>query len=480
MQAGLIIDGVAQARDSGFERRNPITGDLVTTAAAATVEDAKAAVKSCAAAFPKWAATAPAERRNILLKAADLLDASSARLKTIMVAETGASQPWAAFNARLAADMLREAAGVTTQVKGEVIPSNKPGAFSMAIRRPAGVVLSIAPWNAPVILSVRAFCTALACGNTVILKSSELSPGTQFLVGQIMQEAGLPPGVLNVVSNAPADSGAVVEAMVAHPAVRRVNFTGSTRTGRIVAQTCARYLKPVLLELGGKAPIIVLPGADIDAAVRATAFGAYMHQGQICMSTEKVVVDRRIADAFADRLAARANTLVAGNPLTSDVPLGSLVSAQAAERVSSLIEDAVSKGAKLLAGRERRGPIMDAALLDHVTRDMTIYHEESFGPVACIVRVDGADEAVHVANDTEYGLSSAIFAGDVGHALSIAQRLDFGCCHINGPTVYDEAQMPLGGMKASGYGRFGGLPGIQEFTEVQWISIEDPAQHYPI
>ncbi len=481
MRASLIIDNEdVWGSDGTFERCSPITGETVTTAAAASVDDVIRAVGSCAAAFPSWAAVAPAERRDILLRAAALIDQRADALVAVMIGETGASRPWSIFNVKLAASMLREAAGVTTQVKGEIIASNKPGMFSMALRRPAGVVLSIAPWNAPVILAVRAFCTALACGNTVVLKASELSPGTQFMLADVMREAGLPAGVLNFVTHAAQDAGTVVEAMIAHPAVRRVNFTGSTRTGRIVAQTCARHLKPVLLELGGKAPLLVLKDADLDAAAAAAAFGAYMHQGQICMSTERIVIDHAVADQFASKLARKAKNLVAGNPLTSDVPLGSLISSAAVDRVVALVDDATSKGAHLLAGGTGSGALMNATLLDHVTADMAIYHEESFGPVSSMVRVDGVAEAIRVANDTEYGLSSAIFSRDVELALKIAQRLDFGCCHINGPTVCDEAQMPLGGMKASGYGRFGGSPGIHEFTEVQWVSIQDPAQHYPI
>ncbi len=481
MKTALIIDGAERpGQQPAFDRCSPITGEAVTQAAAASAAQAIEAVESCAAAFPSWSKSAPVYRRDILLKAAEILQSRGSEFEDLMIGETGASRQWAIFNVRLAVGMLREAAGLTTQVKGEIIPSNKPGMFSMAVRRPAGVVLSIAPWNAPVILAVRAFCTALACGNTVVLKASEISPGTQFLLAQLMQEAGLPPGVLNFVTHAARDAGEVAEAMIAHPAVRRVNFTGSTKTGRIVAQTCARYLKPALLELGGKAPILILEDADVDAAVRATAFGAYMHQGQICMSTERVVVDEKIADVFAQKLADKAKTLVAGNPLISDVAMGSLVGADAASYVGGLVTDAVEKGATLLAGEDPQGALMNAALLDHVTPAMRIYHEESFGPVTAIVRVRGVEEAIRVANDTEFGLSSAIFTRDVGLALTIAQRLDFGCCHINGPTVNDEAQMPLGGMKASGYGRFGGLPGIHEFTEVQWISVEDPQQHYPI
>jgi acyl-CoA reductase-like NAD-dependent aldehyde dehydrogenase len=482
MESYLIIDNQAIPAGSAktFRRHSPANDSLASTSAAATVEDARAAVESCASAFTEWSATAPAERRNILLEAADLLDQRADALIEQMRLETGASLPWSRFNARLASDMLREAAGLTTQIKGEVIPSNKPGTLSLAIRRPAGVVVSIAPWNAPIILAVRSFSTALACGNTVVLKASELSAGTQYLLAQIMVDAGLPPGVLNFLTNAPADSAAIAEAMISHPAVRRVNFTGSTRTGRQVAATCAKYLKPVLLELGGKAPMIVLADAEIDHAVRAAFFGSYMHYGQICMSTERIVIVESIADQFAEKMAIKAADLPAGDPAENDASPGTMIDKASCDRTQQLIDDAVGKGALLRVTGHVQGAVMGPSLLDYVTPDMDIYHEESFGPVVSIIRVKDYEQAIRVANDTEYGLSSSIFTADVSLALKLAQRLDFGCCHINGPTVFDEAQAPIGGMKSSGYGRFGGLPGIHEFTEVQWVSVEDPTQSYPI
>jgi acyl-CoA reductase-like NAD-dependent aldehyde dehydrogenase len=479
---GLLINDreVPAANGARFERRDPISDALVSTAAAATIKDACAAVDSAAAAFASWGKIGPERRRDILLIAAAKLLERGEDFTRLMMGETGASSPWVGFNIRLAAGMLREAASLTTQIKGEIIPANKSGSLSMVFRRPVGVVLSIAPWNAPIILAVRAFATALACGNTVVLKASELSPGTQVLLGRVMAESGLPPGVLNVITNAPTEAGPVVEAMIAHPGVRRVNFTGSTRTGRIIAELAARYLKPALLELGGKAPMLVLEDADVDNAVRAAAFGAFIHQGQVCMSTERILVDEKIADEFAAKMAAKTKTIAAGNPQISDVALGSLISKEAARRVSGLVQEAVDHGAHLLAGGNVDGSIMDATLLDHVKPDMKIYYEESFGPVACIVRVPDVEAAIRAANDTEYGLSSGIFSKDVKKALDIAGRLDFGCCHINGPTVHDEPQVPLGGQKASGYGRFGGSPGINEFTELQWVTVEDPGQHYPI
>lgn len=468
------VDGVT------FDRLDPLTGDVATRAAAAQIADATRAADAAAAAFPAWSATGPGARRKILLKAADVLEANTPKFIELMATETGATAGWAGFNVMLAAGMLREAAAMTTQIAGEVIPSDKPGCLSMAIRQPAGVVLSIAPWNAPVILGVRALALPLACGNTVILKASEICPGTHRLIAECLRDAGLPSGVLNVITNAPEDAPALIEALIAHRAVRRVNFTGSTRVGRLIAQTAAKYLKPVLLELGGKAPLLVLDDADLDAAVAASAFGAFMNQGQICMSTERLVVDQSVADAFIAKLAAKAETLVAGDPRKGNTPLGSLVGTDAVDRLQALIKDAVSKGARVVAGGSSDGTLMSATVLDHVTSAMRIYGEESFGPVVAVVRVNGVDEAVRVANDTEYGLSAAVFGRDIARALSVAKRIESGICHVNGPTVHDEAQMPFGGTKSSGYGRFGGNAGVAEFTELRWITIETGPQHYPI
>ncbi len=479
MKIGFIIDGEAvdSATGATFERRDPVTGTVATSAAAATLADVGTVVASAARAFESWSETGPGERRALLLKAADLLEGRIEDFARLMVEETGATTPWAGFNVHLGASILREAASLTTQITGEVIPSDKPGILSLAIRQPAGVVLSMAPWNAPVILGVRSIAGPLACGNTVILRSSEACPGTHHLIGQVLNEAGFPKGVVNVISNAPADAPAIIEALIAHPAVRRVNFTGSSKVGKIIAKLAAEHLKPVLLELGGKAPFVVLDDADIDQAVSAAAFGAFLNQGQICMSTERFVVDESVADEFVAKLAAKAASLPAGDP-RGHVVLGSLIDLKAAERMDELIADAVSKGGIVVAGGKRTGTIVEATVIDHVTPNMRIYAEESFGPVKPIVRVNGVDEAVRVANDTEYGLSSAVFGQDIKRAYAVSKRLETGICHINGPTVADEAQMPFGGVKSSGYGRFGGKAVIAEFTELRWVTIEGP-QPYP-
>ncbi len=480
MDIGFLIDGEERQAAGGgsYDRMDPFTGKLATRAAAAGVADAKAAVESAAAAFKTWSQTGPGERRAILLKAADVMAGKVGEFTTLMIEETGATAPWAGFNVMLASNMLREAASMTTQISGEVIPSDKPGTLAMGIRQPAGVVLGIAPWNAPVILGTRAVAMPLACGNTVVLKASESCPGVHRLIGQCLVEAGIPAGVINVITNDPKDAAAVVEALIAHPAVRRVNFTGSTGVGKRIGELAGKYLKPALLELGGKAPLVVLDDADIDGAVNAAIFGAFMHQGQICMSTEKIIVDEKIADEFVAKLAARATQLPAGDP-RGHVVLGSMISLQAAQKMEALIADATAKGAKLKAGGKRTGTVVEATVLDNVTSSMRVYNEESFGPVKPVIRVRGDEEAIRVANDTEYGLSSAVFSRDIRRAMAVAARIEAGICHINGPTLNDEAQMPFGGMKGSGYGRFGGKAAIAEFTDLRWITIEDPQQPYP-
>jgi acyl-CoA reductase-like NAD-dependent aldehyde dehydrogenase len=478
----LLIAGrdVPASRSATFNRLNPISGDVATRAAAASVDDARAAADAAAAAFPGWSSTGPGERRARLNKAADLLESRAAQFASILTTETGATGGWGHFNVHLAANMLREAAAITTQISGEVVPSDVPGSLAMAIRQPVGVVLGIAPWNAPVILGVRAIAVPLACGNTVILKASEVCPATHRLIGAVMNEAGLGAGVVNVLTHDPKDAEAIADALIAHPAVKRINFTGSTRVGRIIAMLGARHLKPVLLELGGKAPLIVLDDADLDAAVDATVFGAFANSGQICMSTERVIVDEKVADQFAAKLAKRVAALPVGDPRNGDFVLGSVVGRPTVERVQQLVRDAVATGAKVLCGEESPdGTIMKGIVVDKVTPAMSLFREESFGPQVSITRVRSADEAVKVANDTEYGLSAAIFSRDIARALELANRIESGICHINGPTVHDEAQMPFGGVKASGYGRFGGKAGINEFTELRWITIQTSPRHYP-
>jgi acyl-CoA reductase-like NAD-dependent aldehyde dehydrogenase len=462
-----------------FTRVNPLTGEPATKAAAASVEDARRAAEAAEAAFPQWSALGPNPRRALLNKAADALEARADQFVDAMMTETGSTEMWARFNLMLAAGMVREAAALTTQISGEVIPSDKPGCLAMALREPVGVILGIAPWNAPIILGVRAIAVPLACGNTVVLKASEMCPRTHALIAEAFAEAELPAGAVNLVTNAPEDAGEVVGALIDHPAVKRINFTGSTAVGRIIAKRAAEHLKPVLLELGGKAPLIVLEDADLDEAVNAAAFGAFMNQGQICMSTERIIVVDAVAEAFAEKFRAKASKLACGDPREGKTPLGAVVDQRTVNHVNGLIEDALAKGARALTGGKSGSVLMCATVIDGVTNDMNLYREESFGPIVAIIRAKDEEDAIRLANDSEYGLSAAVFTRDVARGLKVARRIRSGICHVNGPTVHDEPQMPFGGVGASGYGRFGGKAGIDSFTELRWITIETEAGRYP-
>jgi acyl-CoA reductase-like NAD-dependent aldehyde dehydrogenase len=463
-----------------FERSDPFRGEPVTSAAAAGREDARAAVEAAHAAFGEWAGTAPGKRRELLSRAADLLMERAPEVAGIMADEVGGTFGWGMFNCDLASRMLREAAAQAYAVAGEVIPSDAPGALSLGVRQPAGVVVGMAPWNAPVILSTRAVATPLAFGNTVVLKASEECPRTHAVVVRALQDAGLPDGAVNLVLHSAQDAPDVVDELIARPEVRRVNFTGSTRVGRIVAAKCAEHLKRCLLELGGKAPLVVLADADLDAAADAASFGAFMNSGQICMSTERIVADGSIASELGGRLAERAGRLVTGDPREEGTMIGPVVNDAARERIMGLIEDARGKGAEVLAGGTNQGNVIEPTVLAGVTPEMDVYAQESFGPVVAIVAVEGPDEAVRVANDTEYGLAAAVFGRDTEAAWQIARRIESGICHVNSATVDDEPQVPFGGVKSSGWGRFGGTAALEEFTELRWMTIQQGARHYPI
>ena len=463
-----------------FNRINPITGELASSAPALKAVDVPAIAARAAAAFPAWAAQGPNARRAVLMKAAEALAARKDDFVAAMMAETGSTAGWAMFNLTLATGMVREAAALTTQIAGEVIPSDKPGCLAMALKEPVGVILGIAPWNAPIILGVRAIAVPLACGNSVILKASELCPRTHALIIEAFAESGFPEGVVNVVTNAPEDAAEVVGALIDAPEVKRINFTGSTNVGRIIAKRAAEHLKPCLLELGGKAPLLVLEDADLDEAVKAAAFGAFMNQGQICMSTERIIVVEAVADAFIEMFAAKAGSMPAGDPREGTTPLGAVIDRRTVDHVNALIDDAVAKGATVVAGGKADSVLMAATVLSGVTADMKLYREESFGPVVAVIRARDQAHAIELANDSEYGLSAAVFTRDTARGLSVARRIRSGICHVNGPTVHDEAQMPFGGVGASGYGRFGGRQGIDSFTETRWITVETQPGHFPI
>jgi acyl-CoA reductase-like NAD-dependent aldehyde dehydrogenase len=470
----------AAADGTTFEDRDPYTGQVVAKVAAAGADDARHAIEAAAAAFPAWRATAPAERQRVFLKAADLLEARTEEVVGLLARETGCSFGFGMFQLHFVPGLFRQAAGIAYAPIGQVIPSDVPGTFAMGLRRPAGVVGAIAPWNAALILSARSIAAPLVLGNTVVLKPSEWSPLSGGLLwGEIFAEAGLPEGVLNIVTHAPGAAGPIGEELVSHPAVRRINFTGSTNTGRMLAEAAGRNLKRIVLELGGYNPLIVLGDADLEYAVNASAFGAFLHQGQICMSARKIIVERSIADEFTEQLAAKTKTLKAGDPKEQDTVIGPLITEDALATVKARVDEAVAKGARVLAGGDASGPCYQATLLADVPDDSELAKLETFGPVASIDVVESPEEAVARANATSYGLSAGILTSDPDRGFSLAQQIEAGIVHVNDQPVGDEPQMPFGGVKDSGWGRFGGQAVIDEFTELRWVTITSGPHPFP-
>ena len=472
-------DWVAAADGATYEDADPFTGEVVATAPAGGADDARRAVEAAAAAFPGWSQTPPAERQRIFLKAADLLEARQMEVVELLARETGSSFGFGMFQCMFVPNLFRQAAALAYAPLGQIIPSDT-GAFAMGIRRPVGVVGALAPWNAALILSARSIAAPLALGNAVVLKPSEWSPFTGGLLwGEIFAEAGLPAGVLDVVTHAPGAAGPVGEVLIEHPAVRRLNFTGSSQVGRLIAEAAGRNLKRVVLELGGHNPLIVLGDADLEYAVNASAFGSYLHQGQICMSTRRIYVERSIADEFIGRLAEKTKGLKVGDPKEHDTIIGPLINEQALATVKGRVEQAVAGGARVLAGGEAVGPCFQATLLTDVSEDSEFARHETFGPVAAVEIVDSAEEAVQKANRTSYGLSAGIITSDRDRGLSLAQQIDSGIVHVNDQTVADEPQMPFGGVKDSGFGRFGGQAVVDEFTELRWVTIRSGGHPFP-
>ncbi|WP_292043094.1 MULTISPECIES: aldehyde dehydrogenase family protein [unclassified Brevundimonas] len=477
---GLLIDGkeVPSSTKATTDDVSPWTGEVFAKVAAASPADVTAAVDAASRALPAWSEMLPYERRKIFLRAADIMEARSEDAVATMAAEVGGARPWAAFNVELCIEILREAAAAVTQPRGQVLQTQMPGVSSYAKKVPYGVIAAISPWNAPYILGIRAIAIPLAVGNTVVMKPSEDAPiSCGLYLADALMEAGLPAGVLNVVTNDIKDAGVIVETLIADPRVRLVNFTGSTHVGRIIGTTAAKHLKPAILELGGKNPLVILKDADIDYAVKTAVFGAYMNSGQICMSTDRVIVVRDLAEAFTKEFTEAVKAIPSGDPSDPATFVGPVVNKRAAQRVSALIKDAIDKGATVLAGTgEIEGDeqtLIRPVLLTDITKDMEIYYGEIFGPATVIHVVDSVDEAVELANDTEYGLTGGVISENMTEALSVANRIETGIIHVNDQGIADEPMAPFGGVKSTGYGRFGGDSGVDAFTVTRWFTVQE-------
>jgi len=478
----MYIDGKWVDSSSGktFEDHNPFSGDVYANVPAGTAEDARSAIDAAKAAFPEWAATPPAAKRQIFLKAADVMESRQDELVQAMMEEVGGTIGISMFQMGFVPGLFRMAASAAYDVKGEVIPADHANAFFMALRQPAGVVACFAPFNVPYILGSRAFTLPIAYGNTAVLKPSEDAPLTGgLLLAEIFEEAGLPPGVLNVVTSTREAAEEIGDEMISNPDVRRISFTGSTEVGRVIAEKAGRNLKRAVLELGGKDPLIILGDADIDYAIDAAAWGAFLHQGEICMSTERIIVEESIAKEFTEKLTERAESIPMGDPTNPGNAIGPLINQRALDKVHAQVEEAVAGGANLATGGKFDNLVYHPTVVTDVKPDMSLFREQTFGPVAPIVVVSDREEALAVANDSEYGLSAGILTGDFTQALDMALRLETGMVHIGDQTVNDEPQAPFGGMKGSGYGRFGGQAALDEFTELRWINVQRVPRSFP-
>lgn len=476
----INAEWVDAADGKTFDDFNPYTGEVFARVAGGREADAKRAVDAAAAAFSDWSDTPPEARRAYLLKAADILEGRREEIAGILTEETGATFGWAMFQCSLTPGMLREAAAQVHMVTGQIIPANLPGAFFMALRQPVGVVAGIAPWNAPLILSLRSVVFAMAYGNTTVLKASSEAPISGGLVyGEIFEEAGLPPGVLNVLSNTPGLAGEVGDVLIDDSRVRRISFTGSTDVGREVAKKAGERLKRVTLELGGSDPLLILKDADVDYAVNAATFGRFLHQGQICMSVKRIIVEKPVADEFTEKFVAKVSGLKVGDPKEHDTIIGPLINQTQLDILREQVENAIEGGAKVLCGGKFEGLSYWPTVLTDVTAEMRVCREEVFGPVVPVMVVEDEEDALRVANDSPFGLSSGIITNDLQKGLDLAERLETGMVHINDSSVHDEAQVPFGGVKDSGWGRHGGLAALEEFTELRWVTMQRTPREYP-
>ena len=477
-----FIDGKwTNSGDRTFAVRNPLDDSLVANVAAGRRAEAEAAVAAAHAAFPKWAAMGPSERQRLFLKAADIVERRLEQIAKVMAVEGGASKIFAAFQIRLSATMLRQAAGWGYLPYGDMMHSDVPGRTALVTRKPLGVVAGFTPWNGAFYLAWRTFLLPMAFGNTTVIKPSEEAPLSAGLIhAEILEEAGFPAGSFNVVTHAPGEAAAIADVFFESPAVRCINFTGSDKTARILGARAGGALKRMVMELGGFNPMLVLADADLDHAVNATCFGAFVHQGQVCMNTRKVYVERSVHDIFVEKLAVKVMTLKKGNPLDPSVIIGPLINDMAVQQTKARLADALAHGATLVTGGRVEGRIFEPTILTNVPAKAicTTGCSETFGPMLVVQAFDNVEAALVEAQATPYGLSSAIMTRDHARALDMAQRFDAGIVHINAPTMASEAALPVGGVKDSGWGRSGHYA-IEDFTEIRLITMSAKPGHYP-
>lgn len=473
----MLINGAWVDATSGnvFDDYNPYTGEVYARVAKADEEDAKLAMAAAYNARKPWAATPPLERSRVLFKAADLLEQNMQEYADVLINEGGGTFGKVMFEISQTIDLLKTAAGDCKAIKGETYQTD-PGKISMTMLSPKGTVVAISPWNFPLILSMYKVAYALATGNSVVFKPASETPVIGLKIGELFEKAGLIPGVLNVLTGPGSVLG---DALIGDERCSLVTITGETVTGRHVAKKAAENLKEYILELGGKNPLIILSDADMDFAVSSAAFGTFLHQGQICMSVGRIIIQEQMVEEFAKRLAAKAATLPKGDPREPSTVVGPLINDKQVRSVDALVQDAVAKGAELLHGGKFEGRVYDPTVLKNVTPDMKIYYEEAFGPVASIISVKDEKEALDVANDTIYGLSAGVVTRDIHKALYLADGLEAGMVHVNDASIDADACCPFGGFKGSGQGREGGRYSIEQYSEVKWVTIQKGVKAFP-
>jgi len=477
----LIGGEWVNADDGGaFDDMNPYSGEVFARIPASGSAEVQRAVEAAHKAFPAWAAMGARERQALFLKAADILERRADEVVLIMAQETGTATPFARFQIQWASGLLRQAAGYPYLPGGEIVQSDTPGVFAMAVRRPLGVVAGISPWNGALALGFRTIVAPLACGNTVVLKPSEEAPvSAGLLMGEIMTEAGFPAGVVNVVTHAPGAVGPIADHLFETRKVRAYNFTGSSATGALLAARAGKHLKRIALELGGYNPMIVLKDADLDYAVETAVFAAFFHQGQICMNTRKILVERSRYEDFLARFAARARDIKPGDPSDPRNKIGPLINDAAAGKVKQAIKQAVDKGARIVAGGGSEGRCVEPTVLVDVPKDASIHCEEVFGPVVIVQPFDTEQEAVDEANGTDYGLTASVMTADVWQGITLGGRIQAGMVNVNGPTMGGEPQIPFGGVKDSGWARFGRWA-IDTFSDLNLITVSNDKRRYPL
>lgn len=462
-----------------LQDRNPYTGETILEIPPGDRDDLDAAYTGATRVQGEWAAALPAERAAVMRRAAHIMETRHEEIVAWLVREAGSTRIKADLEWDLVHAVMLEAAILPFLVEGRILPSELPGKESRAYRKPVGVVGVVSPWNFPLQLAARSVLLALAVGNAVVVKPASDTPVTGgLLLARILEEAGLPPGVLGVVAGAGSEIG---EAFVTHPIPRVISFTGSTPVGRGIYKLAAdaSIMKRVELELGGNAPCVVLDDADLDQAVEAAVFGKFLHQGQICMITNRFIVDDRLHDAFLDRFAEQVCSLKVGDPDQADTMIGPVINERQLENLHQLIRQAGESGARQVVGGETQGLILPPHVFAEVTNRMSVARKESFGPIAPVIRAHGEDQALEIANDTEFGLSSAVFTRDLERGVQFAQRLEAGMAHVNDQPVNDGMFNPFGGEKNSGLGRFNGTWAVDAFTTDQWITVQHTPRRFP-